>query len=63
LMASINKALGTKIRPLHAPPRKGDVRDSLADITAARQCLGYEPAVGFDEGLARSIDYYRSLTT
>jgi len=43
------------------PPRVGDVRESLADITQARKWLGYEPAVDFDEGLRRSIDYYRSI--
>jgi UDP-glucose 4-epimerase len=36
------------------------VRDSLADITLARKHLNYEPQVAFDEGLRRSIDYYRS---
>ncbi len=61
LVASINRALGTSIEPVFAPPRAGDVRDSLADITAAREVLGYEPTVDFDEGLRRSIDYYRSL--
>lgn len=55
-----NRVLGTKIEPLHAPPRAGDVRDSVADISLARQVLGYEPAVFFEEGLKRSIDWYRS---
>jgi UDP-glucose 4-epimerase len=41
--------------------RAGDVRESLADITAARSVLGYEPQVDFVEGLRRSIEYYRSL--
>ncbi len=61
LIASINQALGTKIEPVLAPPRAGDVRESVADITAARTTLGYEPKVDFDEGLRRSIDYYRSI--
>jgi UDP-glucose 4-epimerase len=61
LIASINRVLGTKIEPTFAPPRTGDVRESLADISAARQCLGYEPAIDFDEGLRRSIEYYRTL--
>ena len=43
------------------PPRLGDVRESMADITLARNLLGYEPEVDFEEGLRRSIDYYRSL--
>lgn len=61
LVASINRVLGTNVEPQFAPPRTGDVRESLADIAAAREVLGYEPAVDFDEGLRRSIDYYRSL--
>jgi UDP-glucose 4-epimerase len=61
LMAVINKVLGTKIEPIFAPPRAGDVRDSLADITLARKLLKYEPIVGFEEGLRRTVDYYRQL--
>jgi UDP-glucose 4-epimerase len=44
-----------------APPRAGDVRESLADISLARELLDYQPTVGFDEGLARTIEYYRSV--
>jgi UDP-glucose 4-epimerase len=61
LIGSINKALGTQIEPVFADPRPGDVRESLADISLARELLGFEPQVPFDEGLARSIDYYRSI--
>lgn len=62
LIGSINRALGTSIEPEFAPARAGDVRESLADITAARAVLGYEPAIDFDEGLRRSIDYYAQLS-
>jgi UDP-glucose 4-epimerase len=41
------------------PPRVGDVRDSLADITLARGLLSYEPVVDFPEGLRRSLTWYR----
>jgi UDP-glucose 4-epimerase len=61
LVDSINRVLGTSIKPTFAEARAGDVRESLADITTAREILGYEPAVDFDEGLRRSIEYYRSL--
>jgi UDP-glucose 4-epimerase len=61
LLKSLNELLGTNIRPVHEPPRAGDVRESLADIAQARTCLGYEPQVDFEEGLRRSIDYYRSV--
>lgn len=61
LLAVLNKLLGTAIDPVHDAPVPGDVRESLADISQARACLGYEPQVGFEEGLRRSIDYYRSI--
>jgi len=61
LVDSINRVLGTSIKPTLADARAGDVRESLADITRARELLGYEPTVDFDEGLRRSIEYYRSL--
>jgi UDP-glucose 4-epimerase len=62
LLDVLNRLLGTQVRPRHEPPRPGDVRESQADITQARRWLGYEPVVDFDEGLQRSIDYYRSIT-
>ena len=61
LVDGINRALGTKIEPVFEPPRAGDVRESLADISLARELLGYEPTVDFDEGLRRTIDYYRQV--
>lgn len=63
LVAAINQVLGTTIEPIFADARVGDVRESLADITAARAALGYEPVVDFTEGLRRSIEYYRTLKT
>jgi UDP-glucose 4-epimerase len=61
LVRVINESLGTNISPVHQPARAGDVRTSQADITQARQFLGYEPLVSFPEGLQRSIEYYRSI--
>jgi UDP-N-acetylglucosamine/UDP-N-acetyl-alpha-D-glucosaminouronate 4-epimerase len=61
LVDAINELLGTDITPIFAPPRPGDVRQSMADIYQARELLGYEPQIGFREGLRRSIDYYRAL--
>jgi len=61
LVAAINRVLGTKIEPTFDPQRAGDVRDSLADISLARKVLGYRPVIDFDEGLRRSVEYYRSL--
>jgi nucleoside-diphosphate-sugar epimerase len=38
----------------------GDVRDSLADISLARDLIGYDPKVAFSEGLSRTFDWFRS---
>jgi len=51
LVAAINRILGTDIVPLHTAPRVGDVKHSLADISRAREMLGYQAEVGFEEGL------------
>lgn len=61
MLATLNKYLGTDVQPLFADPRPGDIRESMADITLARKLLKYEPQVHFDEGIRRSIDYYRTL--
>ena len=45
--------------PHHEAPRAGDIRDSLADISAAREAFGYTPSVSFEEGLARTVDWCR----
>lgn len=59
LVAEINSCLGTRIEPIFEPPRAGDVRNSRADIQLAQKLIGYEPTVGFKEGLRRTVDYYR----
>ena len=59
LVAALNDVLGTGLAPVHAPPRAGDIRHSGADISAARQVLGYRPQVGFREGLRRTVPWYR----
>jgi UDP-glucose 4-epimerase len=61
LIAALNKLLKTDFKAQHEPARVGDVRESMADITLARQLIGYEPRIGFEEGLRRSIDYYVGL--
>ncbi len=61
MLGTLNKYLGTDVQPLFDPPRAGDIRESMADITRARAELGYEPKVGFDEGMRLSIDYYRAV--
>lgn len=44
--------------PIHAPERRGDVKHSLADIGLAHQLIGYAPKVRFDEGIAKTIQWY-----
>jgi len=61
LIASINRVLGTTIDPTFAEARAGDVRESLADISAARELLDYEPVIDFEQGLQRSIEYYKQV--
>jgi UDP-glucose 4-epimerase len=58
LLGNLQKLLGTSIAPRFEPPRAGDVRESVADISLAREILKYEPQIGFAEGLQRSIAYY-----
>ena len=52
----IGGILGRAVERTHAPSRAGDIRDSWADITAAREVLGFEPTVALEEGLRRTID-------
>jgi UDP-glucose 4-epimerase len=60
LLATMNRIAGTSVEPIYAEPRVGDVRDSLADITKAKTLLGYEPLVGLEEGLQRTLEWART---
>ena len=59
LFNQLQKEAGLSIQPLFGPERKGDVKHSLADITKARQLLGYHPAVSVEEGLAITYNWYK----
>ncbi len=59
LLSGLNKLLGKSIEPVLAEARPGDVMHSRADITKARQLLGFEPVVSFQEGLARTLAWYQ----
>lgn len=61
LLDMLQSVLDASIEPRFEPPRPGDVRESLADISLARTRLGYDPAITVEEGLRRSVDYYRGL--
>jgi len=54
----INESAGKRVEPEYTDPRPGDVKHSLADITAARKLIGYKPVVAFREGLERAIEWY-----
>jgi nucleoside-diphosphate-sugar epimerase len=59
LFEAIRREVGSTLAPIYSDPRTGDVRDSQADISKARRLLGYTPVVGFDEGLGRTVAWYR----
>lgn len=61
LLTELQAILGHDIEPIHQAARAGDVRDSLADVSAALRDLSYTPAVSIRQGLQQSIDYYRTL--
>jgi len=58
LVDAIGAGLGRPLRVEHVEPRAGDVRDSQADIAMARERLGYEVAVPFEEGIRRAVRWY-----
>src|SRR5208337_2371480 len=60
VIAAINRILGKNVRSKYEPPRAGDVKHSLADISAAKKFLGYEPKVSFEEGLRKTVEFFRS---
>jgi nucleoside-diphosphate-sugar epimerase len=60
MLSLIEKISGRRARPTYEPGRPGDVRESLADIGAARSLLGYEPVVDFEEGLRRTAASLRA---
>jgi UDP-glucose 4-epimerase len=55
----INELLGKNIKPIYAAPRPGDVKHSLADVSLAKETIGYKPAITFKQGLKLAIDWYR----
>jgi nucleoside-diphosphate-sugar epimerase len=63
LFRTMRDLVGGKVEPTYAETRSGDVKDSQADITKAKKILGYEPIVSFEEGLKRTLEWYRSTVT
>src|SRR3954470_19548899 len=60
LFRSMRDIIGGNVEPTYLPGRQGDVRDSQADISKAKALLGYEPTVSFEDGLADTIEWYRT---
>jgi len=63
LYRSIREAVGgaaLELEPVYEPARPGDIRDSLADLSAARSLLGFEPEVDLKQGVKTTVDYYRT---
>jgi nucleoside-diphosphate-sugar epimerase len=58
----LRRLSGKRVQAKYEPPREGDIRDSQADITAARDVLGYDPAVRFEEGLEKTYEWYREAS-
>ncbi len=63
VLCELGKITGKTLEAKYDPPRDGDIRDSQADISQAREILGYEPQVSFEEGLARTFEWYRATQT
>jgi nucleoside-diphosphate-sugar epimerase len=59
-IALLNQIFGKQVTPRYDPPRSGDVLHSQADISLARQLLGYEPKVPYEQGLRKTVEWYRA---
>ena len=59
LLAELRDLLDSDVEAEYVAPRPGEVRDSLADCSRARQALGYQPRIGLREGLALTVDHYQ----
>ena len=60
LLLVMKNLVGSAVAARHLLPRAGDVRDSLADITKARDLLGYSPRVPVRDGLQKTLEWFRS---
>jgi nucleoside-diphosphate-sugar epimerase len=60
LYSALQRLIGFTAQPLFSPARSGDVQDSLADISRARDGMGYESLVSFENGLCQTVDWYRA---
>jgi nucleoside-diphosphate-sugar epimerase len=63
VLRELGKITGKTLDAKYEPPRDGDIRDSQADISQAKEFLGYDPQVSFEDGLARTFEWYRETQT
>jgi len=63
VLRELGKITGKTLDAKYDPPRDGDIRDSQADISQAKEFLGYDPQVTFEDGLARTFEWYRETQT
>ena len=61
LCTEISRVLGRQVEVEHQPARAGDIRHSLADISRAKELLGYEPRVRWEDGIGPTVEYLRTL--
>jgi nucleoside-diphosphate-sugar epimerase len=58
LLERVGASAGGSPKPVHEPPREGDIRRSEADISLARRLIGYDPKVPIDEGVRRTVEWF-----
>ena len=61
IIRMIEDAAGKKATVMHTEKQKGDVAETLADITRARRAIGYEPETGIEEGIKRQVEWQKLL--
>ena len=59
LLKAVNDILGTKVKPIYADPRPGDIKHSTADVSKARRVLSFKPGVSFLDGLRETVAWYK----
>lgn len=57
----IKDHLNSEVEPTHRDPREGDIRNSLADISRAKELLNYEPTTMFKDGLIKTVEFFKDL--
>lgn len=63
LVAALERVLGRRLAVEHRPPRAGDIVHSYADVSAAKAELGWSATIDFEEGLRRTVEWYRTHTS